>query len=1308
MSALPGFGEEFRANKTAVRLVTVRLLTMTARHSCLLLFIALFAVRNVSAQMSPKPLILTDPRLKVECLASYPDVEACTTIAASPDGAVFVGNDPRDGRLNTAKPECTIVRYSGVGPERKRTVFATGLYSPAGMLWHDGWLYVVHDPLLTRFKDTKGTGVADVREDLITNLGIPPYEGLNDHVASGLAMGMDGFLYISTGDRGIFNATAKDGSQVSLWGGGILRCRPNGTELEVFSGGTRNHLEVDLDAFDRPFTNDNTDDGNGWWTRLTHHIESGYYGYPFYFKTDATNGLMKPGPGKPQFKPGSGTNEIFLPAMTDFGGGSPTGGLCYLSDGLPEEYRGKLFFSEWGRSNVFVVETAHEGATFRYANHQTLVKGDTGADFRPMELAVASDGSLLIADWQWGGWKGPKTVGAVWRVSWPEAVPAPRLDESKAGIPDLIAALNHPDRDQRLRAEWALVRFGESAIPALIEVLHDQSAAAVKKAHALWALDLIGAESGELRSQAAGLIRQVLADADPAVRAQAVRALALRRIGGAVDELVDLLKDPDGEVRLQASIGLGRMAAKSAAPALVKVLGDEDRWVRFAARVALAKIGDWQTMTPALKTEDSRVREQAWLAVNSVYQTGAVDVLLDLARDPDSGIRARAIGALGHGALLPKPYDGHWWGTQPVKNSPPLPVVPWSETERSFDALEAALRDADAGVRLAAAGAFSQVQMSSSKGNAQSELSPAVREKALAALRARLGEDTDAAVRRQLIETLGVQRDAEAMDVFTAVALDEKADAELRQAAIIALSGIGGDSARKTVAQLVGADLGSQALVPLLDAAGRMRIVEAAPALVSRLKHADSSVRGAAVKALAALGAKANATAALIEALNDREGKVQLEAVKALGALRAKEAIPQLAAMAEKRRNRNETIEALAAMPDPQAIPAFIAALSDRNPTVRRTALKGLKPMRAEAWPLIQEKITAGSISKDIEPEIRAFFDSGVIRKWKMIGPFENVWEAVHPPEKDALAAGGKPDLSLKYVNAEGKEVGWNDQTGDVEVGRLHLDKVYQNSGMVCAYAYTNFESSAEADAKIFCGADDQIAIWLNGKKVHDSPSSRTFEADKDQVPVHVVAGVNHLLVKIGNLGGDWEFAVRMPGFDEGKFTPAKQVAPEDKQREYAVAAKSDGSWQHTGDPAHGEKLFQDPTAGLGGICATCHTVHGKGGQVGPDLSTIAANYKRPDLVTSILEPSKTIALGFENFMIETNSGDVFSGAIRGDSNDEIKIVGVDGMPHLIKHSEIKKRTEIKTSMMPQGLTLALKPEDFVDLLAYLETLRAN
>jgi glucose/arabinose dehydrogenase len=132
---------------------------------------------------------------------------------------------------------------------KEPVVFADKLNAVFGMAWYDGALYVMNMPRLTVLRDTDGDGKANKRLDLFTDIGPRP-TGLNDHIPSGLQFGIDGYLYISIGDKGVQKATGRDGRTVQLKGGGILRCRPDGTGIEVYSSGTRNHLEPNLDARD--------------------------------------------------------------------------------------------------------------------------------------------------------------------------------------------------------------------------------------------------------------------------------------------------------------------------------------------------------------------------------------------------------------------------------------------------------------------------------------------------------------------------------------------------------------------------------------------------------------------------------------------------------------------------------------------------------------------------------------------------------------------------------------------------------------------------------------------------------------------------------------------------------------------------------------------------------------------------------------------------------------------------------------------------------------------------------------------------
>jgi putative membrane-bound dehydrogenase-like protein len=67
------------------------------------------------------------------------------------------------------------------------------------------------------------------------------------------------------------------------------------------------------------------------------------------------------------------------------------------------------------------------------------------------------------------------------------------------------------------------------------------------------------------------------------------------------------------------------------------------------------------------------------------------------------------------------------------------------------------------------------------------------------------------------------------------------------------------------------------------------------------------------------------------------------------------------------------------------------------------------------------------------------------------------------------------------------------------------------------------------------------------------------------------------------------------------------------------------------GDPKRGEELFfTNPTT----QCAACHTVKGKGGDVGPILDGIAVRADKAYIVESLMDPNAKLAKGFENLAI--------------------------------------------------------------------------
>src|SRR5262245_12589869 len=171
----------------------------------------------------------------------------------------------------------------GDGYADRATVFATGFNSIQGLAQHNGTVYVMHAPYLTALRDTKGTGKADERRDLITGLGLPPEQDqIRLHNANGVVVGHDGWLYLALGDHGC-NVMRPEGDKLVLEGGGVLRCRPDGRDLHVFSTGLRNIYDVALDEDLNVLVRDNENDGGTYKVRLCHSFFGADHGYPYLY-----------------------------------------------------------------------------------------------------------------------------------------------------------------------------------------------------------------------------------------------------------------------------------------------------------------------------------------------------------------------------------------------------------------------------------------------------------------------------------------------------------------------------------------------------------------------------------------------------------------------------------------------------------------------------------------------------------------------------------------------------------------------------------------------------------------------------------------------------------------------------------------------------------------------------------------------------------------------------------------------------------------------------------------------------------------
>jgi putative heme-binding domain-containing protein len=139
------------------------------------------------------------------------------------------------------------------------------------------------------------------------------------------------------------------------------------------------------------------------------------------------------------------------------------------------------------------------------------------------------------------------------------------------------------------------------------------------------------------------------------------------------------------------------------------------------------------------------------------------------------------------------------------------------------------------------------------------------------------------------------------------------------------------------------------------------------------------------------------------------------------------------------------------------------------------------------------------------------------------------------------------------------------------------------------------------------------------------------------------------------------------------------------------------------GDAAAGRRVFfHTKCAG----CFKCHTVNGRGGHVGPDLSTIGRSHSREKLIESIYEPGKEIAPQYVTWSFETMDGKVRTGMIVHENEGKTIIGDAEGKLTELNTIDIVARVAQQKSVMPEKLPEQMTLQEFRDLIAFLESLK--
>ncbi|MCU0703500.1 MAG: c-type cytochrome, partial [Fimbriiglobus sp.] len=534
----------------------------------------------------------------------------------------------------------------GKGHATTSTVFSKGYNQlkdgiGAGVLARKGSVYFTNIPDLYKLTDKDGDGVAEVKESLATGFGVRTQ--FIGHDLHGLRMGPDGKLYFSIGDRGL-NVTTVDKKKLFLPDEGcVLRCDPDGKNMEIVHRGLRNPQELAFDDHGNLFTYDNNCDSGdrARWVQIVEGGDSGWrcgYQYGTLLHTQAV----------PQGNRGPWNTEkiwhtqnpdqpaYVVPPLAHFGNG-PAGLTHYPGVGLNDKYKDHFFACDFtsnpGGSVIWAVSLKPKGASYEVKS-EPFIK-----NMVPTDCEFGPDGAFYFSDWV-GGWN-PPGKGRIFKVTDPEAMKNPVVAEAKKllsegfekkTVDELAKLLGHPHQQVRLEAQYELMgRPAAERVKALEEVAM-KAEPRLARFHAIWAL---GADAPFK------LFHLLIGDKDTEVQIQVIRTLARQPVvkRDYLPQLLLRLRSPDPRVQAEAAVAFGKLDKPEAEPLgaeirrpaseaaqftplfdLLKSNADKDVYLRQAAVQGLVTA----TKSPCDLLE-------AWKGVKKDYDTPAVRIGLVLA-----------------------------------------------------------------------------------------------------------------------------------------------------------------------------------------------------------------------------------------------------------------------------------------------------------------------------------------------------------------------------------------------------------------------------------------------------------------------------------------------------------------------------------------------------------------------------------------------------------------------------------------------------------------------------------------------------
>jgi putative membrane-bound dehydrogenase-like protein len=604
--------------------------------------------------------------------ANYP-----VFVAAEPDGTLYVSSDG-NGSLGRNPKRGRVIRLrdlDGDGRADETKVFCE-VDAPRGLVWDHDRLYLVHPPHLSEFIDADHDGVAEKQNILVKDIAFGYKDRPADHTTNGLSLGIDGWLYIAGGDFGFMKATGTDGKTLQHRGGGVIRVRPDGTGLEIYSTGTRNILEVAISPLMDIFARDNTNDGGGWNVRFHHFTGLDDHGYPRLYKN---------------------FNDEAIQPLADYGGGSGCGAV-YIDEPGFGPWNNAPFTCDWGSGALWHHQVKPKGATFEETRKpEPFIKMT-----RPTDADVDGMSRVYCASWKGAtfDWAGPD-VGYIVQVK-PKGFKAEPLPNfAKAKDEELVKVLESASNRRRMEAQRVLVRRkpAKSSVGDLAQIWTDKSKALSARTAAvillpnleeqdlsieslwkhpeLWSAALRSMEQIDNPTGTMVLALAVLEEGSPSAKLAALRAM--------------------NAVAVRHPEARGVPTDEKELKLFVNALMSDDSVLAHAARRSEPFEEGGKRLIAAFdaNSKDSKVQLALLDIAKAIHTPEVVTGLIErLGKAADPALRQGILGALSRLHFKEGEWKGDSWGTRPDTRGPYYQPEAWSETPKIAVALKDALAKA--------------------------------------------------------------------------------------------------------------------------------------------------------------------------------------------------------------------------------------------------------------------------------------------------------------------------------------------------------------------------------------------------------------------------------------------------------------------------------------------------------------------------------------------------------------------------------------------------------------------------------------